>query len=738
MSEDQVILKHDELFVVCDAAGDIQPTGPNGSGLYFRDMRHLSTFTLVIEGCPLGSLGLGTDAIDHLVVYLANASIVTLAAEGEQALPQTIAVTRRRELSGGELTERVTLTNYNRFPVTLRVVLCAGADFRDLFDIRGLCMQHDAWPRTPIRQGGGFQLRYESVDGARYLTNVRATPAPTEARLSTGAREMSAPGRAVTVVPGHDRLTQAPAAPPTPRLELTHAITLPGGESKTIAYVIEPRVESANGPEAPRELGDAVGGWLAGDWQAGIAEIVTSNEAFNAVLRRSSADLQTLFTPLPDGGSIIAAGIPWFVAPFGRDSLIVARQLLPWHPGVAAATLRYLASVQGDTDDAWRDEEPGKIIHEMRFGEMARRNVVPHARYYGTVDATPLFLWLAANYDARTRDDAVMRELLPRLDRALEWVDRYGDANGDGFVDWTRRSDRGIVNQNWKDSDNSLQRPDGQPIASPIATIEVQGYVHAAKRELAHAYRRLVNEARADALCQQAERLRAAIQETYWQPELGYYAEALAGDGKLATAISSNAGHLLACGVPDDAHAAALTARLLEPDLFSGWGIRSLSATMPHYNPISYHNGSVWPHDNAFVLWGLRAYRQFGALDRLTSAWFDAATRFAFSRLPELFCGFARGKSPHDVPIAYPVASSPQAWAAGTPYVMVETLLGLHIDGAAERVLLDPWLPSWLDQVEIRNLEVGAHRVALRVTGREAQSTVEVLSNPGRVHIGMV
>ena len=733
MAVDQVVLKHDELFVICDALGDIDLGGPDGAGLYFRDMRHLSTLALRIEGCALEQLDLGTDAIDHLVVFLANERVVDLG--DQQALPQTLVITRRRELRDGGLTERVTLTNYNSFAAALQVSLRAAADFRDLFDIRGLFIQRQTRPSLPRPERDGYLLLYDDVAGNRYTTAVRASPAATHTTVEAGEGYTTELSVAVTVMPGHDRLSYAPAPLPAPAVTLTHAITIAPGESTTLEYVFEPRVVDAAGRhEAPRRLEQASDGELAGGWDARAASIVTSNEAFNSVLARSAADLQTLFTPLPDGGSIIAAGIPWYVAPFGRDSLIVARQLLPWYPDIAAATLRYLASVQGDEDDAWRDEEPGKIVHEIRFGEMARRKLVPHSRYYGSVDATPLFLWLAGQYAERSGDDALLAELLPNLQRGLAWVDGPGDSNADGFVDFARRGAASYDNQNWKDSGNSLQRPDGQPISGPIANIEVQGYVFAAKRQLARALDRL-DGTLARQLYGEAQALRARIERQFWQPDLNYYAEALDGHGAPARAISSNAGHLLACGVPGAEHAAAIADCLNSGEMFSGWGVRALSAAMPHYNPVSYHNGSVWPHDNGFILWGLRRYRDFVTLDRLATALFEAATRFPYGRLPELLCGFPRGDSPHDVPVAYPVSCSPQAWAAGVPYVIVETLLGLRVEARANAVHLEPWLPDWLDRVELRGLVVGEHELDLRVSGRHAQIEVQVLRNPGRVRV---
>jgi glycogen debranching enzyme len=680
-----VVAKDGELFVVCDARLDITPGEP-GAGLYFRDMRHLSALSLALDESPLTLLDLGTDAVEHQAVYLTNAAAIP-AAGGE--LPAGALLVLRERRLGERLSERVTMTNHARAAARVRLRLSAAADFRDMFDIRGFYHDHAGRTIVPQRAADGWALGFDGGSGTAYRTRVGTTPAPTELLL------------------GDDGTTTS-----------VHALEIAGGASATVEYVVVPWVKPPVGSsERPRRPAH-------GDTPR--THIVTSNPLFNAVLARSLADLHALWTPMPGGGDIIAAGIPWYVAAFGRDGLIVARQLLPFNPAVAAGTLRFLASVQGQVADPWREEQPGKIVHEMRFGEQSRRNVLPFSRYYGTVDATALFLLVLADYLDWTGDRALFDELRPHVVAALGWLDGPADSNGDGLIDYTPRHEKGLVNQNWKDSNDSVQHVDGHPVVSPIAPVDVQGYVYAAKSRLAACVERFGDAGWAVQLRSEAEQLRAAVETAFWSDELAYYVDVVDGSGRQTGAVGSNPAHLLASGTPSDERAALVAERLLAPDMFSGWGVRTLSSAMPQYHPVSYHNGSVWPHDNGFALWGLRRYRRFAELDRLTTALFDAATRFPLYRLPELFCGFPRGADPHDRPVAYPTTCSPQAWAAGTPLIIAETLLGLHVDPDSGELTLDPWLPEWLDWVELRGIVAGGRAYDVRVAGKHDQATVDV------------
>ena len=687
---DQVVQKHGELFVVCDERGDISQVLA-GAGLYFRDMRYLSYLTLSVEGQQLELLDTGSHAIDHLEMFLTNAG-------ADNVPPHSVTITRRRDL-GDRLAERISIINHTRDTLRLPLRVELASDFLDMFAVRGyFTWDREIAPASPTIEGNACTLRYLSPDGTSSVTHVHVPGVPTIVE---------------TVLNG------------PPGVTIVHDLEIAPNGTTDLVHEIVVEIETSDTTERP--LSPAGTAQMA---HSGMARIVTSNETFNAILERSLADLAALTTPFPSGLNVIAAGIPWYVAPFGRDSLITARQALWLDPATLASTLRLLASVQGERHDPERDEAPGKIVHEMRYGEMARRDIVPFARYYGTVDATPLFLVMLADYVQWTGDLTLFSELRDNVDRALDWIDTSGDCNQDGFVDYHRQGERGLTNQGWKDSWDSLQHLDGSPVPGPIALVEVQGYVYQAKLALAACFTSIGEHRRASELQTAAELLQERIEDEYWLDERRHYAEAIDGDGRRAEALVSNQGHLLAAGVPSEERAADVISSLMADTMRSGWGVRTMATTMPHYNPVSYHRGSVWPHDNAFVLWGFRRYRQFDALDRLATDLFDAAARFPRYRLPELLCGYSRADDPWSTPVAYPTTCSPQAWAAGVPFVIVETLLGLQVNGAARTVHLDPWLPEWLGMVRLMELVVGDARVDLTVSGSGSAVTLQVHDNP--------
>lgn len=692
---EQLVQKHGELFVVCDERGDISPS-LTGAGLYFRDMRHLSHLAVSLTGQRLELLDSGSQAIDRLETFLTNTG-----AGGDPVPAHAVTVARSRDL-GERLIERISVTNHTRGSLRLPLTVEIGGDFLDMFAVRGFFeYEREHGPEASVIEDGMCELRYASPDGTRYVTRIH--------------------------VPGSPEIDRVDAAG-TPVIVFSHDLAIGPAATVDLVYEICPEVAPA-GRVAERPVVVTRGASEA------RTEIITSSETFNAILRRSLADLEALTTPLPGGSSVIAAGIPWYVAPFGRDSLITARQALWLDPALLSATLRLLASVQGERHDRARDEAPGKIVHEMRLGEMSRRDLVPFSRYYGTVDATPLFLVMLAEYVIWTGDVALFRELRENVYRALDWIDTSGDTNRDGFVDYERQAERGLVNQGWKDSWDSLQHLDGSPVPGPVALVEVQGYVYAAKTGAATCFEALGDVERAARLRREAEVLRGRVENAYWMDGCGYYAEAIDGMGRRAESLVSNQGHLLASGAPGSRRAESVTRSLLSDEMRSGWGIRTLATTMPHYNPVSYHRGSVWPHDNAFLLWGFRRYRHLDALDRLATELFDAAARFPLYRLPELLCGYERADDPWATPVSYPTTCSPQAWAAGVPLVIIETLLGLRADGAAGVLALDPWLPDWLQSVRLTSLAVGAARIDLEVSGAGSDVEVVVHANPDGIEV---
>lgn len=425
----------------------------------------------------------------------------------------------------------------------------------------------------------------------------------------------------------------------------------------------------------------------------------------------------TLQTSFPEG-SLPAAGIPWFVAPFGRDSLIIGLQTFHSEPARAATTLRVLAALQGTKVDAELEEEPGKILHEMRYGEMARLGEIPHTPYFGTVDATPLFVMLFAETVAWTGDARLYDDLKPNVVRAVEWIDRYGDVDGDGLVEYRTRAEAGshIIHQGWKDSYDSLHHPDGRPVAGAIALVEVQGYVYAGLARLAEVAATRGETSWAESLRERGEAMRSAVEARFWLPEERFYAQALDDDKRPVAAITSNAGHLLFCGLPTPERAAAVAERLRRRDLDSGWGVRTLSTSMATYNPMSYHNGSIWPHDNSLIAAGLGRYGQAEGANRIAAALLSAANLDPLSRLPELYCGFDRAEgAAADQPVPYPVSCSPQGWAAGVGPLLARVFLGLRVDVETGELVVAPALPDWLPMLTISGLAVRGERGSVTV-----------------------
>jgi glycogen debranching enzyme len=462
-------------------------------------------------------------------------------------------------------------------------------------------------------------------------------------------------------------------------------------------------------------------------WTRGFAEVRTDNELFNLAIARSAGDLRLLLNdgPGPDE-RYVAAGVPWFTTLFGRDALITSFQALAVRPQLAVETLEVLAAYQATEEDPDRDAEPGKILHELRTGEMARTRETPHRPYYGAVDATPLWLiLLGATWDW-TGDRELVDRLWPNALRALEWIDRYGDRDRDGFVEYERRGERGLLNQGWKDSADCIRDRHGRLAVAPIALAEVQGYVFDAKRRMAGLARVRGEQTLAARLDAEAETLRTRFEEAFWSEEQGFYAMALDGAKHRADAIGSNAGHCLWSGIVTPERAGRVVDRLMTPDMFSGWGIRTYAAGQAGYNPIGYHMGTIWPHDVSLIAAGFKRYGYHEEANRLVGGMFEASQHFAEFRLPELFCGFDRDVSP--VPVPYPVACSPQAWAAGSVFLFLETMLGLRPHAAmGELELVRPELPEWLTKVTVSNLRVGEEDVDLLCHRWRGGTSAEVI-----------
>jgi glycogen debranching enzyme len=695
-------VKEGETFLYSDIEGNLDDRVELGLGLYHLDTRFLSHYRLRIAGRDPILLSSSAERVYVSHVDLTNPD---LYQEDRPAIGQHTLNIRRIRAIRGRLYERIRIKNYNPHPIDVDLDLTFGADFADVFEVRGLTRETRGTYDPPTTSERSIEFGYTGEDGVRRRT-----------RIEFGVR----PAR----VEVRGDLVQA-----------WFSVHLPAHETTTIPLVVEPVVEDSYPP--PGDFDEVVHS-LRHDyeaWERESAQIRTDNEVFDQLLTRGLRDLRALYTDL-DGAGIIAAGIPWYVAIFGRDTMITSHQMLMLSSRPARESLQVLAGFQGSTVDDWRDEEPGKILHEIRKGELARSGYIPHSPYYGSVDATPWFLILLAQYFRWTNDLGFVKELLPAAEAALEWIDRYGDADNDGFVEYRSRSPRGLRNQGWKDAHDSVIHTDGRIAEPPIALAEVQAYVYMAKVRMADVYGALGDFERAVRLKDQATVLRRRFHEAFWMEEEGFFAGALDGDKQQVKTIVSNPGHGLYCGIVDDRRAEAVARRLFEPDMFSGWGIRTMSKTAAGYNPMSYHNGTVWPHDNALIAAGLKRYGFLDATNRIATAMFEAAQYTDYMRLPELFCGFTR-RAPSP-PVQYPVACSPQAWAAGAPFLLLQGMLGISAV-AHENVLTvnKPHLPPWLNEVEVRNLRVGNSTLSL-VFRREGETTgFSLLSRDGDVRVVM-
>ncbi len=676
-----VILKEGGTFFVADARGDI--TGEHGSGLYEHDTRYLSRFVLTING--------------HRPV------VGTSTRPGPAVVSMRAAVAERRNDVGclrvhrsavvdDALHVNVMLRNPASRPQRVRVTLTMAADFRDMFAVRGFYAgKRRGTVQSPEVAERHVRFRYETLDGLPLWTDVRANHASL---------------RTVLMRCGHHGQT--------PGVRWTFAITVPAGGREEISFLVAPgrATEAAADRNIAASLRTAR--TLAHQWTDEIAAIETDNAAFNRLLRRSAGDLRALLTPCA-AGEVTAAGIPWFVAPFGRDSCITALESLMLTPRFAVGALRALAAHQGTAVNPARDEEPGKILHEIRVGELSRAGILPFSTYYGSVDSTPLFVMLFAQTMRWLDADALYDDLLPHVRRALEWCDLWGDADGDGYVEFGRYAPNGVANQGWKDSHDSLHHPDGSDVLRPVALAEVQAYVYAAKAWLADIVERRGDLLWAAQLRVEAAELAAQFERDFWLPDEGCYAYALDGAKRPVRTMVSNVGHLLYCDLVRGDKAAIVAERLLKPDMLSGWGVRTLSSDAVRYDPDSYHNGSIWPHDNALTALGMRRAGCAGAATEVASQVIAAGLAQPLSRIPELYAGYARDVATA-APVPYPVSCSPQAWSAASAFAFLQAMIGLDVDGRTGEIACTPHLPPWLSSVRVRGLRFGRTRADIAIT----------------------
>jgi glycogen debranching enzyme len=657
-------LKDGDTFVLADASGDMHG---GSDGFFFNDTRVLSRLELTVaDHCP--SL-LGGAISQDSTLFTAHLTNRPLPALGERSIPHgVIHIERSRFLWEACLYERLRLSNFSDQNALVPITVTFGADFADIFEVQGHVRPARGTILPEIVAPGRVHLAYRGRDGVMRCTEIRIS-SPTQ---STASDQMSL------------------LAELRPR-EMTEVFIEVGADENAPASRErheKARRQSAASMQSRLERGASIG---------------TSMRLFNQWLEKSRADLALLTSDLPTG-PYPHAGIPWFATTFGRDAIITALQTLWIDPRLAAGVLRFLASTQATEDSSFRDSQPGKIMHEMRRGEMAALREVPFGKYYGGVDTTPLYVMLAGAYERHTGDRTLADEIWNALEMAIAWIKRRLDQSDTGFLDYARGEESGLVNQAWKDSHDSISHADGRLPRGPIAVVEVQAYAYSALMAMADLAEARNDPKRSASFRLRAERLRAAIEERFWLPEASFYALAIDGSGQPCRVQASNAGHLLFCKVSDKSRADAVSETLLSGRFASGWGIRTLAEGEARYNPMSYHNGSVWPHDTALCAAGIAHYGGRAQVGRIASDLFEAANHFSM-RLPELFCGFCR--VPGQGPTPYPVACLPQAWSSGCVFMLLQSLLGIRVDGALREVHIErPFLPFGVDSLAVRDLQV--------------------------------
>jgi glycogen debranching enzyme len=662
-------LKHDDAFVVVDTHGDIGAFGNHADGFFFNDTRYLSRLELLIARRPPLLLGSSLDRKDlQLYSDLTNTDVYSNGALWLHK--DFVHVFRTTYVRDASLRQRLVFTNHCNVDLYLPVSVFFDCDFLDIFEVRGMRREKRGTVRRTVHSPVSAGFSYTGLDRIVRNTSVHVDPEPVSLKETSAFFRLHIPAKKsrciyVTVLAEGDRGT-----PPC-------------------SYI--------------KGLRDARRHLRRTEMQATSIEV--SQPDLNHVLKRSMADLRLLITETADG-PYPYAGTPWYSTTFGRDALITALQVLWLDPSIARGVLRRLARYQASDHDAAADAQPGKILHEMRNGEMAALREIPFGLYYGSVDSTPLFVVLAGAYVAATDDREFLREIWPAVLKALAWIKGPGDPDGDGFVEYARETEEGLANQGWKDSHDAIFNKDGSLAEGPLALVEVQGYVYEAKNVAARMASMLGDDDLARRLKAEAAELQQNFEKKFWSPDIGMYALALDGRKNRVDVRSSNAGHALSSGIASADRASRVIKQMLDASFFSGWGIRTIATTEARYNPMSYHNGSIWPHDNAMIGAGFARYGKPEQIESVFNGLLDAALNMSQGRLPELFCGFRRRAG--RAPILYPVACSPQAWASGSMPYLLGSLLGIEIDGASRTVTLNsPHLPERAGEVTIRNMQAG-------------------------------
>jgi glycogen debranching enzyme len=689
----QIAIHQGQTVLVTEPDGQIN--WPSDKGLYFLDTRVISSWTIYANGQPWELLNGGPVDYYAALIFLTNKSILT---EEGAIPPRILGLTISRSISGG-VHEDLDITNNGMKPVRFQLEIALRCDFADVFEVKsGNIVRRGQITTQWSEARQRFYTAYANRDFHRGVA-VSVSRAPCKAVYANGRLSFE-----VALEPG----------------EAWHACLLytleDGGQRfRAPKHCIEQRHRSSHA--------ETMAAWLKA-----VAKIETSNEEFYRLFRQALEDMAALRLPIKSTDQMVflpAAGLPWFVAPFGRDSLIVALQNILIYPEFARGALEVLGSLQAKEDDPYRDAEPGKILHEMRYGELAHFKLIPHTPYYGTADATPLYLITLHMAWRATSDKALLKHHLSTAERCLAWIDKYGDRDGDGFQEYQTRSTAGYENMGWKDSGDAVMYPDGSLVKGPKALCELQGYVYNAWIRMAEVFDTLGKADRATELRAKAAALFTRFNEAFWDDELGFYAYALDGDKKKVLSVASNVGHCLLTGIVPRERAKKVVARLMARDMWTGWGIRTLSADHPAFNPYNYQTGSVWPHDNALIAMGFKLYGFHAEAARVAHDVSVAASHFVLNRLPELYTAPERSES--NFPVQYLGANVPQAWAAGSVFMLTQALLGFMPDAPHNKLYVDPSLPAWLPDLTMRDLRIGKEKIDIRFWRKGEETAFAVI-----------
>jgi glycogen debranching enzyme len=693
----QIAIHQGRTVLVTEPDGQI--SGANEKGLYFLDTRVISNWAIYANGEPWELLNGGAVNYYAARIFLTNRSIAT---KDGPIPPRTLGLVISRSISGG-MHEDIEITNNNMKPVCFQLEIALRSDFADIFEVKAGHI---------VRRG---QI---TTEWSEHRQRFRTSYSNGDFRRAVTTHVLHAPGKAVSA---NGRLSMEIALQPGEMWQACLLYELEGGDEHLRAshYCV------GTGHEPHSEAMDV--------WLKAVAKIETSNEEFYRLFHQAVEDMAALRLPI-EGTShtvfIPAAGLPWFVAPFGRDSLLVSLQNALIYPEFARGALEILGAHQATEDDPWRDAEPGKILHELRCGELAHFKLIPHTPYYGTADATPLYLITLHAAWRATGDRELLERHLPTAEGCLAWIDEYGDRDGDGFQEYQSRSTNGYENMGWKDSGDAVVYPDGSLVKGPKALCELQGYVYDAWARMAEVYDALGQPCRAAEMRAKAAALFAQFNDAFWDDELGFYAYALDGDKKKVLTVASNPGHCLWSGIVPPERATRVVQRLMAPDMWSGWGIRTLSSENPAFNPYNYQTGTVWPHDNAIIAMGFKMYGFDAEAAQVAHDVSVAASHFLLNQLPELYTASQRTES--NFPVQYIGANVPQAWAAGAVFMLTQALLGFIPDAPRGRLYVDPNLPAWLPDLTMRDLRIGKHKLDIRFWREDGETAFEVINgDPG-------